>query len=341
MLKAESTDGGFLKARMRCALRDGTPAHYGEISFDGSVGVSNYVVVGDRTSGAVLASILKKYWKLSQPELIVSVAGSVQNFELPKVHAAALEAGLLDLIRSKQTWFNTGGTDSGAFKLMGDVWKRHAITAPLIGVSCYGSTFGRELLLGGGGVRHYGQQPPPGGNGAPLNPDHSHFVLVDTGVEGGAAFGTEVGFGGMVEDAIARSEKAPLVELVIQGGVGTLNAIRDMVVVNGAPSVLLVQTGGAALAVFQASFLHSLSSAFHNSTSHWTTPHNTRPLHSTLLHTTPHHTIPLHTAPLHSTTLNTTPHLTVRDERQGRRLALPGRDAVAMAGRDRIRVQPL
>ena len=140
---------------------------------------------------------------LDQPELIVSVAGSVQNFELSRAQEAALEEGLLSVAGSKKAWFHSGGTDCGSFKLLGDAWKRHGITAPLIGYASYGATNGRERLVGDGGARAYGQQAPAGPTGAPLNADHSHFVLVDTGHVGGASYGTETNFCTLLENALA------------------------------------------------------------------------------------------------------------------------------------------
>ena len=61
--------------------------------------------------------------------------------------------------------------------------------------------------------------------GAPLNAAHSHFILVDSGEEGGRAFGSEIDARVALEDYLAETKRVPLVQLVVQGGPGTLKLL--------------------------------------------------------------------------------------------------------------------
>ena len=51
----------------------------------------------------------------------------------------------------------------------------------------------------------------PSIDGAPLNPDHTHFVFVDTEKSGKAAWGTEIDFRVQLEHSISKMFRAPVV----------------------------------------------------------------------------------------------------------------------------------
>ena len=77
----------------------------------------------------------------------------------------------------------------------------------------------------------------------PLDPNHSHFILVDNAKIG---FGGEIDFRAQLESAISRREdpktkKAndiPIVVLVLEGGVGTVKTVLESVK-NGSPCVFI------------------------------------------------------------------------------------------------------
>jgi transient receptor potential cation channel subfamily M protein 2 len=81
----------------------------------------------------------------------------------------------------------------------------------------------------------------------PLDPNHTHFILVDTAQ---VKYGGEIKFRGELESAIANknqknttsiehaTERIPIVVLVLEGGVGTIQTVLESVK-NGTPCVFI------------------------------------------------------------------------------------------------------
>lgn len=126
-------------------------------------------------------------------------------------------------------------------KLVGDALQKHDMKQPVIGVFPWGVTKCRDSL-----AQHRGQVAPcttqfapADENGASLNPHHTHFVLVDNGTEGNASWGSEIHLRAALEAAAAQTKGTPLVQLVVQGGPGTLAAVESTAMVRSAPSTAL------------------------------------------------------------------------------------------------------
>ena len=85
-------------------------------------------------------------------------------------------------------------------------------------------------------------------DGAPLNPHHTHFVFVDDGKVGRQAWGSEIQLRSALEAAISKAKGIPIVQLVVQGGPGTLQTVESTALA-GKPIVVLADTGGAATAL--------------------------------------------------------------------------------------------
>jgi hypothetical protein len=58
---------------------------------------------------------------------------------------------------------------------------------------------------------------------AALNPDHTHFLLVDDGSY--KEFGVEISFRNELEEQVRKSEIIPIVLMVVEGGVGTIETV--------------------------------------------------------------------------------------------------------------------
>ena len=139
----------------------------------------------------------------------------------------AFDRGIVNVAQSAKAWFFTSGSDTGVMKLVGSTMRRHDVDRPLIGVFPMGVTKGRDIL-----TTHTGNVAPyalktslADRNGAPLNPYHTHFVFVDNGVEGSAAFGSEIPLRSALEAVAADIKGTPIVQLVVQGGPGTLKTV--------------------------------------------------------------------------------------------------------------------
>ncbi|MDQ3898134.1 MAG: hypothetical protein M3326_12990 [Actinomycetota bacterium] len=125
-------------------------------------------------------------------------------------------APVLGALAARRPTILTGGTDAGIFSILG---RAAAGDAPLVGVAP------RHLVTWPGG--------PAGSGRVPLEPHHSHFVLVD-----GDEWGDETP--ALLEIAAALCRRAPCVVLICGGGPVTaaealdhVRAGRPVVVVEG------------------------------------------------------------------------------------------------------------
>ena len=80
-----------------------------------------------------------------------------------------------------------GGTDVGVIQLVSGIMHRYHVPVPIIGVCALRCVNGREKMerrrsidVVGRDV-HYSNVDEASGTGAPLNPYHTHFLLVDDG----------------------------------------------------------------------------------------------------------------------------------------------------------------
>ena len=126
-----------------------------------------------------------------------------------------------------------GGTDAGIMRLAGEARAAARATFALVGVAAEGT-----VVVPGA---------PEGGEAAPLEPNHSHFVLVP-----GSEWGDEVPWLGRVAETLAGM--APTATLLVDGGdvarrdvEASLEAGRAVVVVSGSGRAAdeLAAAGGA------------------------------------------------------------------------------------------------
>ena len=116
-------------------------------------------------------------------------------------------------------------------KLVGKAMRSKRAGKVVIGIFSWGVTNGRENMGATESKPVRGETVPyaaerASGNGAPLNPDHTHFLLVDNGKRGGAAFGGEIKVRAALEKYVSQVKRVPIVMLVVQGGPGTLSTVR-------------------------------------------------------------------------------------------------------------------
>ena len=89
-------------------------------------------------------------------------------------------------------------------------------------------------------------------SGAPLNPDHSHFLLVDDGTRGSASWGCEIDFRGRFTEYFVRDRHVPVVQLVVRGGPGTLRTMLNQP--DYVPSIVFATSGGIAEDIYNYCF---------------------------------------------------------------------------------------
>ena len=239
----------------------------GRIAFESSPKRAQWIAVAPSSSVPKLCRFIDKFWNLARPEVIISIAGGGDDFDLPTPLQLVFERGLVSAARSAKAWVLTTGMDAGVSKLVGDVFHRYDVGLPIIGFMPWGFVNGREQLArASGGVGVY-QPRPQSEHGAPLNPHHTHFMFVDDGKEGAACWevGPPIDTGSGtpqqpvtpcqnlrigVEARVAAKKNIALVQLVVHGGPSTLSIVHKAALA-GKPIVVLAESGGAATAIYK------------------------------------------------------------------------------------------
>jgi hypothetical protein len=137
---------------------------------------------------------------LQAPRLVVVLvggAGGLDRAGLDRLRPL-FESGLVPVVARLGAAAIDGGTWSGVMRLLGEACSGAGADVPLIGVAAAGT-----VTLPGG--------QPPQDDAAPLDPNHSHFVLVP-----GEEWGAEAGWIARVATELAGGE--PSVTVVVNGG---------------------------------------------------------------------------------------------------------------------------
>jgi hypothetical protein len=90
----------------------------------------------------------RQQWKLKRPDVIISVTGGAEDFDLSTEEKDRIFKAMMDGTRSLDAWFTTGGTNAGVMKCMGEFRTKYNPTAPLIGVASLGVISASETLRG-------------------------------------------------------------------------------------------------------------------------------------------------------------------------------------------------
>lgn len=60
-----------------------------------------------------IVKLLKNYWQLELPNLIISVHGGIANFGIQTKLKQAIQKGLAKVANTSHIWIITAGTDTG------------------------------------------------------------------------------------------------------------------------------------------------------------------------------------------------------------------------------------
>jgi hypothetical protein len=145
---------------------------------------------------------------LASPRALVVLNGSTEELppELTTLLRRTLGDGLARVTRESRLTVVTGGTDAGIFALFGQALGRQR-TAPCVGVAPVGVVTWPGRSEGDSGVATVDDR-------VPLEPHHSHFLLVE-----GDEWGTETEALTALTEALGTAR--PSIAVVAGGGVGT------------------------------------------------------------------------------------------------------------------------
>jgi SLOG in TRPM, prokaryote len=159
----------------------------------------NHAVVITAPRDASGQTILDTLGITSPRAVILLFGGAAGLDDSRKAHLATLFAeGVIPVAADSGALIIDGGTQSGVMKIMGEALAAHPGTCQLLGIAPKGKIAHPEIL-GASAVS----------DGAPLEPHHSHFVLVESNEWGGET-------PKMLE--LARAFNAPTVAVLVNGG---------------------------------------------------------------------------------------------------------------------------
>uniref|UniRef100_A0A096MCP0 Transient receptor potential cation channel, subfamily M, member 2 n=1 Tax=Poecilia formosa TaxID=48698 RepID=A0A096MCP0_POEFO len=239
---------------------------FGDISFGGlGQKTSKYVRVSADTEAEVLYELLTQQWKLSPPNLLISVTGGAKNLNLKPQLQKTFRRGLIKVAQTTGAWVITGGTHSGVMMHVGQAVREYALSNTMqgqvvaIGVATWGVIHNRDKLVHEDGCfpANYVIDTQGQGNMACLDNNHTHFLLVDDGTNG--HYNVENELRGKLEKYISVSSmtipatqttKIPVVCVAMEGGSGTLDTIYNAMR-NDTPCVILEGSGRIADVITQ------------------------------------------------------------------------------------------
>uniref|UniRef100_A0A671Z4B5 Transient receptor potential cation channel, subfamily M, member 2 n=1 Tax=Sparus aurata TaxID=8175 RepID=A0A671Z4B5_SPAAU len=237
---------------------------FGDISFGGlGQKTGQYARVSTDTSPEILYQLLTDQWKLSPPNLLISVTGGAKNFYLKARLKTVFHRGLIKVAQTTGAWIITGGTHTGVMKHVGRAVRDYALSSSTqgqivaIGVATWGIIHNRDALVHPEGCfpAHYVMDIEGQGRLSCLDNNHTHFLLVDDGTQG--QYGVEIELRSRLEKCIAGKQSGvtiPVVCVVLDGGPGTLNTIYNAML-NSTPCVILEGSGRIADVIAQVAGL--------------------------------------------------------------------------------------
>ncbi|KAK7104609.1 hypothetical protein V1264_019300 [Littorina saxatilis] len=203
--------------------------------------------------------MLTTTWKLQCPELLISVTGGAKKFTVLPRLSEILKDGLVRVAINTNAWIITGGTATGVMKLVGEAVEGYVTDSEngkkqqlvVLGIASWGFVAQRKKLKDAerfpkkSPAQYEPQKTVEEDKDAPLDKNHTHFILVDNGSVGKA--GGEIEFRSRLEKCIADAgnQQVPSVLIVVEGGVNTLKTVNETLERN-IPVVVIGKSGRAA-----------------------------------------------------------------------------------------------
>ena len=288
-LEQASTDTGReeeellekLSLQMHGENGNDVPAAYGTIDFvidRDNDAPARFIVVSSRAEPQSICKVMTDVWHLARPSVILSVTGgAAPSLGLNAQLEEAYVKGLANAAQSTRSWIITGGSDAGVMALTGKVMSWLGAGTPCIGIASYDVIMYKEkfvkapdseLTRTGTGLSprsraryakkkkksrevKYWKQDRAGKGQTAIDPNHTHFVLVDNVDQKG--FGGEVEMRAHIEEYMAREAggsrgEVPLVCLCVGGGPNTFFTLLEQIRLQNMV-LLLAESGGAAGAI--------------------------------------------------------------------------------------------
>ncbi|CAF1405683.1 unnamed protein product, partial [Rotaria sp. Silwood1] len=244
---------------------------YGIIEFENMLhpAKAHYLRLAYDTNPSQIVHLFTKQWRLQLPNLIVSIHGGIQNFELEPRLRQVLKRGLLKAAKTAGAWIFTSGINTGVVKHVGDaLFMRSRIRSNIvvIGIAPWGVIQGREQLKGQNQtVSYHSAAVVTEDNCATLNSSHSCFLLVDNGTVG--KYGGEVILRKRFEKYLSQQkisfhghvgkQNVPVVCVIVEGGTNTIRTVLEYVTEEPPVSVVVIDGSGRAADLIAFTYKHT------------------------------------------------------------------------------------
>jgi len=232
---------------------------------------ARYACFSALTKPADVYKLLREDWELRKPSAVISVTGSAQNMDLEPQLEELIKEGLAEVARCTKAWMITAGTDTGVMALTGSAVAQEQ-DVQCIGIVSWGMTMhrdkfhearnkshekyikGEEFAVGAtetqSNVIYTKRKRNRAGGGVAIDPNHTHFLMVD--IKQNASkygpeeydFGGELGLRSQLESTL-QQHNINTVCVCIQGGASSFQQIRASLD-NRCPVLLVEDAGGCA-----------------------------------------------------------------------------------------------
>ncbi|UJR35885.1 hypothetical protein I4U23_028628 [Adineta vaga] len=246
---------------------------YGIIEFENMLhpAKAHYLRLTYDTNPSQIVHLFTKQWRLQLPNLVVSIHGGIQNFELQPRLRQVLKRGLLKAAKTAGAWIFTSGINTGVVKHVGDaLFMRSKIRSNIVvvGIAPWGVIQGRELLKGQNQtVSYHSAAVVTEDNCATLNSSHSCFLLVDNGTVG--KYGGEIILRKRFEKYLSQQkisfhghvgkQNIPVVCVIVEGGRNTFPTVIEYVTEEPPVSVVVIDGSGRAADLIAFAYKHAQS----------------------------------------------------------------------------------
>ncbi|XP_009926293.2 transient receptor potential cation channel subfamily M member 5 [Haliaeetus albicilla] len=244
------------------AFKRELPYCIGEIDFTASGKKrGKFIKVPSTAHPGIIFEVMLNKWKLPAPNLVVSLVGEEENFQMKPWLRDTLKKGLIKAAQSTGAWIFTSALRVGITRHLVQAVRDHALASTsskvrviAIGITSLRKIQHREILdnTKNESLVHYQSDDNIQGPLYSLDHNHSHFILVDHIMPDEPDGTTKLrltlekhiseqrtGYGG------TGSIEIPVLCLLVNGGPGTLERICSGLE-NSAPWLILAGSGGTA-----------------------------------------------------------------------------------------------
>ncbi|XP_036366249.1 uncharacterized protein LOC115221043 [Octopus sinensis] len=215
---------------------------FGEIHFWGYYQENaTFVRVDHQTPMEIMMCLVRSTWNIRLPSLLISVIGGRKEIQL-NPHTEAVGRGLYKAARTIDAWIITEGLHTGVAKYIGEVMhnKENKVAAmnevTTLGIAPWNCVLEKKSLVNkeGSWPADYSIQTNSKEEKYALDPNHSHFILVDDGTKDN--FGEIIEFRKKLEHTISQEKipeqenvKIPAVVVLVGGGLETMKSVLDSI----------------------------------------------------------------------------------------------------------------